>query len=183
MRIEKTNIKGVFIIEPRVFGDDRGYFFESFHRQRFAELTGLDIDFVQDNESKSTKNVLRGLHFQEPPHAQEKLVRVVQGSVLDVVVDLRKGSPTYGHHQKCLLSADNKKQFFVPKGMAHGFLTLEPDTIFSYKCSEYYHPESENGIAWNDGDIGIDWEVVNPLLSEKDKKAMQFADFRSPFSY
>jgi dTDP-4-dehydrorhamnose 3,5-epimerase len=183
MKVEKTAIEGVFIIEPKVFADDRGYFFESFNRKRFCELTGLDVDFVQDNESMSEANVLRGLHFQQPPHAQDKLVRVVRGSVVDVVVDLRVGSPTYGKHDKCFLSADNKRQFFVPKGMAHGFLTLEPGTIFSYKCSDYYYPETETGIAWNDSEIGVNWEVENPILSEKDKKAMSLSDFRSPFRY
>ncbi|MFZ6052634.1 dTDP-4-dehydrorhamnose 3,5-epimerase [Halocola ammonii] len=183
MKIEKTAIRDVLIIEPRVFADERGYFFESFNRKTFVEKTGMDIDFVQDNESMSGAHVLRGLHFQEPPHAQDKLVRVVQGSVLDVVVDLRQGSPTYGKFEKCLLSAENKRQFFVPKGMAHGFLTLEPNTIFSYKCSDYYHPETENGIAWNDPEIGIDWEVEKPLLSEKDQQAMSLSKFRSPFRY
>lgn len=167
----KTDIEGVLIIEPRVFGDERGYFFESFNEERFRAVTGLDIRFVQDNESKSRKGVLRGLHFQREPYAQAKLVRVVRGKVLDVAVDIRKGSPTLGKYVAVELSGDNHRQLFIPKGFAHGYVVLEDDTIFQYKCDEFYHPEAEGGIAWNDPEIGIDWGVAENevILSEKDK--------------
>lgn len=169
MEILAGDIAGLFIIEPKVFGDSRGYFFESFHAERFAQATGYAVNFVQDNESFSQKGVLRGLHRQVEPYAQAKLVRVVQGSVLDVAVDVRPGSPTFGQHQAILLSAENRRQFFIPEGFLHGFLTLEDNTIFQYKCSNYYAPEHEAGIRWNDPDIGIDWGVSDPILSEKDK--------------
>ena len=181
MNYIKTNIEGLLILEPKVFGDDRGYFFESFNQDVFNENVGENIVFKQDNESKSSKNVLRGLHFQKPPYAQGKLVRVIKGSVLDVALDLRKGSKTYGQFEKIMLSESNKKQLWVPAGFAHGFLTLEDHTIFSYKCTETYHPDSEGGIQWNDPDLGIDWGVTNPILSEKDKKTDFFRTFVSPF--
>jgi len=169
MEIIAGELEGLFIIEPKVFGDARGYFFESFHAERFAQSTGSSVQFVQDNESFSQKGVLRGLHRQRPPFGQAKLVRVVQGAVLDVAVDVRPGSPTYGKHQAVVLSAENKRQFFIPEGFVHGFLTLEDNTIFHYKCSNYYAPDCEAGIRWNDPDIGIDWGITDPILSEKVK--------------
>lgn len=183
MNIISTSIDGVFIVEPRVFGDARGYFFESFSARDFAAATGIDVTFVQDNESFSRYGVLRGLHFQLPPHAQSKLVRVVRGAVLDVAVDLRAGSPTYGQHVAVELSADNHRQFFMPKGFAHGFSVLSPEVIFQYKCDDYYHPESEGALAWDDPDLAIDWRlpVDQVLLSEKDKHHPAFRDFLTPF--
>jgi len=185
MEVIKTLIEGVFIIEPRVFGDERGYFFESFNAHEFAEKTGVDITFVQDNESKSRYGVLRGLHFQMPPYTQSKLVRVVKGKVQDVVVDIRKGSPTYGKYEMCELTEDNHRQFFVPKGMAHGFAVLSEEAIFQYKCDDFYHPEAEGAIAWNDPDIAIQWPIPTNqvLLSEKDKKHPFLKDFKSPFNF
>ncbi len=180
MEIKETNIKDLLIIQPRVFPDERGYFFESFNQAKLKEQ-GFDHRFVQDNISKSTKNVLRGLHFQAPPHAQGKLVQVIKGSVLDVAVDIRPGSPTYGEYYSILLSEENKTQLFIPAGFAHGFLTLEDDTIFSYKCTDFYNKESEQSILWNDSDINIKWGVENPTVSEKDRKAIKFQDFKSPF--
>ena len=175
--------EAVLLIAPTVFTDERGYFFESFHQKRFQSLSHStqNVDFVQDNESKSGKNVVRGLHFQEPPHGQGKLIRVIKGSVFDVAVDLRKNSPTYGQHFTSTLSEENKYQMWIPKGFAHGFQTLEEDTIFAYKCTNFYQPESENGILWSDRDLNIEWPLNHPILSEKDKNAMSFKDFRSPF--
>lgn len=172
MAVIKTAIEGVYIIEPTVFGDERGYFFESYNEERFRSETGIDVHFVQDNESRSKRGVLRGLHFQKKPYAQAKLVRVVQGKVLDVVVDIRKESPTFGKHIAVELSGDNHRQLFIPKGFAHGYVVMEDDTVFQYKCDEFYHPEAEGGIAWNDPDIGIDWGVAESdiTLSEKDKR-------------
>jgi dTDP-4-dehydrorhamnose 3,5-epimerase len=183
MEIIKTAIDGVFIIEPKVFGDSRGYFFESFNAKEFAEKTGLDITFVQDNESKSHYGVLRGLHFQNPPYTQSKLVRVVRGKVLDVAVDIRKGSPTYGKYAMCELTEENHRQFFVPKGMAHGFVVLSEVAVFQYKCDDFYHPEAEGAIAWNDPDIGIEWPISeeNVALSDKDKNHPFLKEFSSPF--
>lgn len=181
MQVVKTNIADVFILEPQVFADDRGYFFESFSQQKFEKLTGKSVNFVQDNESLSQQGVLRGLHFQIPPYAQDKLVRVVKGAVLDVAVDIRKNSPSYGQHVVCELSEENKRQLFVPAGFAHGFLTLQDNTIFSYKCSNYYAPASEGCIAWNDKQLNIDWGVKNPVLSNKDKLGISFELFNSPF--
>lgn len=171
MIVTKSNIEGVLILEPKVFGDSRGYFMESFSQRDFAAATGLEVEFVQDNQSLSHKGVLRGLHFQHAPHAQAKLVRVVRGKVLDVAVDLRPSSPTFGGYVAVELSGDNHRQLFIPKGFAHGYLTLEDDTIFQYKCDEYYHPASEGGIAWNDPQIAIDWGVSEEevTLSTKDK--------------
>ncbi|MES2800726.1 MAG: dTDP-4-dehydrorhamnose 3,5-epimerase [Bacteroidota bacterium] len=177
----QTGIEGLLVIEPKVFGDDRGYFFESFNCQEFNVLAGQSIQFVQDNESKSSRGVLRGLHFQNPPHAQGKLVRVVKGSVQDVVVDLRKDSATYGQHFSIVLSEKNKFQMWIPPGFAHGFATLEDDTIFQYKCSEFYFPASEGCILWNDPHLKIDWLINNPILSEKDKKGRTFVELITPF--
>lgn len=171
MRIIQTEIQGVLIIEPDVYGDRRGYFFESFNRKRFEEITGMTIDFVQDNESLSTYGVVRGLHFQKPPRAQAKLVRVVKGRVLDVAVDLRKDSPTYGHHVSVELSDENHRQLFIPKGFAHGFSVLSEEVVFQYKCDDYYAPETEGAVAWDDPDLAIDWQIPAEkiILSEKDR--------------
>ena len=182
MEITKTKIAGLLIIQPRVFGDARGYFFESYHQGRLNEFAGEEVKFVQDNESFSGSNVLRGLHFQKEPFAQGKLVRVVKGRVLDVAVDIRKSSPTYGQHFSIELSEENKTQLYIPVGFAHGFVSLTEETIFQYKCTNYYSPENEGSILWNDQELGIDWKTNNPLISEKDKKALPFSDFISPFS-
>ena len=185
MEVIKTPIDGVLIIEPRVFGDKRGYFFESFNAREFAEKTGLHIAFVQDNESMSHFGVLRGLHFQCPPFAQSKLVRVVKGRVLDVAVDIRKGSPTFGKHVSVELSEENHRQFFMAKGFAHGFSVLSDEAIFQYKCDEFYAPNHEGAIAWNDPELAIDWRIPmnQVLLSEKDMHHPLFREFQSPFSY
>ena len=177
MNVIKTKIEGVVIIEPRVFRDDRGYFFESFSQQRFNELVA-PVTFVQDNESRSTYGVLRGLHFQKPPYAQSKLVRVVKGVVLDVAVDLRKDSPTFGQYEQGLLSEDNKRQFFIPQGLAHGFVVLSPEAVFQYKCDNYYAPQAEGSVRWDDPQININWQLPlgDILLSEKDKKAPLLAE-------
>lgn len=184
MNVLKASIDGVLLLEPRVFGDARGYFFESYNARDFREQTGIDVHFVQDNESRSSYGVVRGLHFQRPPYAQAKLVRVVEGTVLDVAVDIRKGSPTYGTCVAVELSADNKRQFYLPKGMAHGFAVLSETAVFQYKCDEYYHPEAEGAIAWNDPTLAIDWRIARNqvLLSDKDRHHPLFADFNSPFS-
>ncbi len=181
MEIIKTKFKGLFVLKPRVFKDDRGYFFESFNRKKFADLTGVTTNFVQDNQSLSQKGVLRGMHFQKPPHAQAKLVRVITGAVLDVVVDIRQNSPTYGAHYAIELSDQNHHQLYIPEGFAHGFLTLSDHTIFSYKCSDYYHPETEGALLWNDPKLNINWGTENPLVSEKDRNAAIFDSFQSPF--
>lgn len=172
MKVIKTKLEGVVIIEPQVFFDDRGYFFESFSQQRFNEQVA-PITFVQDNESKSSYGVLRGLHFQKPPFAQSKLVRVVKGKVLDVAVDLRKDSPTFGQHESVVLSEENKRQFFIPQGFAHGFAVLSEEAIFQYKCDNYYAPQSEGSVRWNDPTIAIDWQLPEKdiILSAKDEKA------------
>lgn len=180
MQIEKTEIEGLLIIKPKVFEDDRGHFFESFNATIFLE-NGLPTEFVQDNQSLSNKNVLRGLHFQSPPYAQGKLIRVIKGSVLDVAVDLRLLSPTYGKHLVINLSEQNKIMFYIPEGFAHGFLTLEDNTIFSYKCTKFFNKESEGGLFWNDLDLNINWGITNPILSDKDKVAPLFNSFNSPF--
>lgn len=171
MNIKETKLKGCFVIEPIVFGDDRGYFFESFNKQRFKDLTGVNTEFVQDNEAFSNRGVLRGLHFQKEAYAQAKLVRVVKGKVLDVVVDIRKNSSTYGETFSCVLSDQNKKQMFVPRGFAHGYSVLEDNTIFTYKCDNYYHPNAEGGIVYNDSILKIDWMLEGDeiQLSNKDK--------------
>lgn len=171
MKITTTAIEGVVILEPEVFGDERGYFFESFSQREFEEKV-CKTTFVQDNESSSRYGVLRGLHFQKPPHAQAKLVRVVKGKVLDIAVDIRKGSPTFGHHVSTELSGENKRQLFIPRGFAHGFAVLSDEVVFQYKCDNYYVPHSEGGILWNDPALGIDWKLPaeDVILSEKDKK-------------
>jgi dTDP-4-dehydrorhamnose 3,5-epimerase len=181
MRVIEQPMNGLFHLEPTVYGDDRGYFFESFNKKKFEELTGVDVDFVQDNQSKSKKGVLRGLHFQNPPFAQGKLVRVVSGSVLDVVVDIRKQSSSYGEHFKVVLDAKKHNMLWIPPGFAHGFLTLEDDTIFIYKCSEFYNPDSEVCISWNDVSLNINWGVETPLVSSKDSQGLIFKDFDSNF--
>ena len=180
MELVKTSIDGLLIIRPDVFKDERGYFFESYNKERFAKA-GLNMDFVQDNESKSDKGVLRGLHFQKPPYAQGKLVRVIKGSVMDVAVDLRKDSPTYGKWESVVLTEENKLQLWIPEGFAHGFVALEDNTIFNYKCTNVYNKESEGSILWNDPDININWNIDNPILSEKDKISPLFKNFESPF--
>ena len=184
MEVLTTDIEGVYIIKPRVFGDARGYFFESFSKREFEEKVGK-VDFVQDNESMSKKGVMRGLHFQRPPYAQSKLVRCVKGSVLDVAVDIRKGSPTYGKHVAVELTEDNHLQFFIPKGFAHGFVVLSDVAVFQYKCDNFYHPEADGGISILDDSLGIDWEIStqNAILSEKDTKHPLLKDFDSPFDF
>lgn len=170
MELIKTEIEGLFILEPKVFGDARGYFFESYSKRDFKKLTGLDVDFVQDNQSSSSRGVLRGLHFQKGDAAQAKLVSVVEGEVLDVAVDLRPGSPTFGRHAAVLLSGENKRRFFVPRGFAHGFSVLSDHAVFQYKCDNYYAPSEEGAVAWNDPDLAIDWRLAPEeiLLSAKD---------------
>ena len=180
MQVENTPLAGLRIIYPTVFEDARGYFYESFNRDVFFS-NGIQDDFLQDNQSLSQKGVLRGLHFQNPPHAQAKLVRVVLGSVLDIAVDIRKKSPTYGEHFSLVLSATNKTMFYIPEGFAHGFLVLENNTIFSYKCSRVYNKQSDGGILWCDEDLNIDWGIKDPVLSDKDKSAQKFKDFVSKF--
>ncbi|GFZ42088.1 dTDP-4-dehydrorhamnose 3,5-epimerase [Bacteroides nordii] len=169
MNIIKTSIEGVVIIEPRLFKDGRGYFFESFNQREFEEKV-FKTTFVQDNESKSGYGVIRGLHYQKPPFAQSKLVRVIKGAVLDVAVDIRKGSPTFGQHVAVELTEENHRQLFIPRGFAHGFSVLSEEVIFQYKCDEFYHPEAEGVIAWNDTELGIDWKIPRDkvILSEKD---------------
>jgi dTDP-4-dehydrorhamnose 3,5-epimerase len=180
MEIIPTEIPDVCIVKPSIFADDRGYFFESYSHQRFL-AAGLDLNFVQDNESRSSKGVLRGLHFQKPPFAQGKLVRVMRGSVLDVAVDIRKDSPTYGKHVSIVLTGENKYMYWIPAGFAHGFVTLEDDTVFFYKCTNVYDKASEGSIRWNDPDLKINWGIENPILSEKDKVSPLFKDFKSSF--
>ena len=187
INIIQTDIEGVLIIEPKVFGDARGYFFESFSQRDFDEkvvpVLGHKVNFVQDNESMSRYGVMRGLHFQRPPFTQSKLVRCVKGAVLDVAVDIRKGSPTYGQHVAVELTEDNHRQFFVPRGFAHGFAVLSETAVFQYKCDESYHPEVDGGISIVDASLGIDWRIPTDqaLLSEKDTKHPLFKDFQSPF--
>lgn len=187
MEVIKTDIEGVLVIEPRVFNDARGYFFESFSQREFDEkvgaILGHTINFVQDNESMSSYGVMRGLHFQRPPFTQSKLVRCVKGAVLDVAVDIRKGSPTYGMHVTCLLTEENHRQFFVPRGFAHGFAVLSETAVFQYKCDEFYHPEADGGVSVVDDSLGIDWQIPmdKAILSEKDTKHQTLKDFDSPF--
>ena len=180
MEFEKFEINGLFLLKPKVFYDERGYFVESFNKNVIKDV-GIDVDFLQDNESKSAKNVLRGLHFQNAPHSQGKLVRVVKGVVIDVAVDIRRNSPTYGKHVQVELTEFNKFMFFIPSGFAHGFVTLENDTIFSYKCTDFYNKESEGCILWNDADLNINWGVENPIISEKDKFGVKFNSFNTSF--
>ena len=181
---EETFIKDLFVITPTVFGDSRGYFMETYQKEEFA-AAGIDVDFVQDNESKSSYGVLRGLHFQKPPHAQSKLVRVVKGSVLDVAVDIRKGSPTFGKYVAVELSEQNHRQFFIPRGFAHGFVVLTDEVVFQYKCDNFYAPQSEGAVAWNDPDLNIDWKVPADkiLLSDKDRRHPLLKDADWLFDY
>lgn len=180
MELIKTDIEGVFILEPKVFGDNRGYFMETYNENEFKKL-GLNYKFVQDNQSKSKKGVLRGLHFQKT-YPQAKLVRVLEGEVFDVAVDLRKNSPTYGKWVGVILSSENKKQFMIPRGFAHGFVVLSETATFTYKCDEFYHPEDEGGIMWNDKDVAIDWPISEePLLSEKDKNHLSLRESKIGF--
>ena len=184
MEVIKTAIEGLVIIEPKVFGDARGYFFESFSQREFEEKV-RKINFVQDNESMSSYGVMRGLHFQRPPFTQSKLVRCVKGKVLDVAVDIRKGSPTYGQYVAVELSEDNHRQFFVPRGFAHGFAVLSETAIFQYKCDNFYAPQADGGISIKDDSLGIDWKIPteNAILSEKDINHLCLKDFDSPFDY
>lgn len=177
MNVIKTAIEGVFILEPRLFEDARGYFFESFNQREFEEKVGKTV-FVQDNESKSTYGVVRGLHIQKPPYTQSKLVRVVKGSVLDVAVDVRKGSPTFGQHVAVELTGENHRQFFIPKGFLHGFSVLSEEVVFQYKCDNFYAPASEGAVAWDDPDLGIDWRIPadKVILSEKDEHHPRLKD-------
>ena len=183
IHVLKTDIEGVLIIEPKVFGDARGYFLESFNAREFEEKTGLNINFVQDNESMSSYGVMRGLHFQRPPFTQSKLVRCVKGVVLDVAVDIRKGSPTYGQHVAVELTEDNHRQFFVPRGFAHGFAVLSETAVFQYKCDNFYAPQADGGINILDSTLGIDWRIPTDkaLLSEKDTKHVMLKELDSPF--
>lgn len=184
MNVIKTDIEGVVIIEPTVFRDARGYFFESFSQREFEEKV-RPVNFVQDNESMSSYGVMRGLHFQRPPFTQSKLVRCVRGKVLDVAVDIRKGSPTYGQHVAVELTEDNHRQFFVPRGFAHGFAVLSETAIFQYKCDNFYAPQTDGGISIQDDTLGIDWQIPmdKAILSDKDLKHPNLADFDSPFEY
>ncbi|MBO5871770.1 MAG: dTDP-4-dehydrorhamnose 3,5-epimerase [Bacteroidaceae bacterium] len=184
MEIIKTEIEGLLIIEPRIFQDARGYFFESFSQREFEEKVGA-VHFVQDNESMSTYGVMRGLHFQRPPYTQSKLVRCVSGKVLDVAVDIRKGSPTYGCHVAVELTGENHRQFFIPKGFAHGFAVLSERAVFQYKCDEFYHPEADAGISILDESLQIDWRIPAEaaILSDKDTRHALLKDFDSPFSF
>ena len=179
MIIKETYIPGLLVVEPQVFGDSRGYFFESFNAAKFAEQTGIDTQFVQDNESRSSYGVVRGLHMQLPPHAQAKLVRVVEGRVLDVAVDLRKDSPTFGKHFAIELTGENHLQVYIPKGFAHGFSVLSETAVFQYKCDGYYAPASEAAIAWNDPDLAIDWKlpIEAVVLSDKDRNHPSLKEF------
>lgn len=182
MEVTKTNIEGVVIIEPRIFADERGYFFEAFSEREFAEKV-CDCRFVQDNEAKSSYGVVRGLHFQLPPHAQSKLVRVVKGCILDVVVDIRRTSPTFGKHIAVELSDENHRQLFIPHGFAHGYAVLSEEAIVEYKCDDFYHPECEGGIAWDDTTLGIDWQLSTDkiVLSERDKNHPTLAECNTLF--
>lgn len=185
MKIEKTPLVDCYIIHDTVYGDQRGYFFESFNRKTFFSETGMDVDFVQDNQSKSQKGVLRGLHFQEGEHVQAKLVRVLQGKVLDVVVDLRKKSPSYGQSFSMELTEDNHQQLFVPKGFAHGFVVLSETAVFFYKCDNYYNKASERGIIFNDKDLAIDWQLsdTNLILSDKDQVLPTFQEISNSLNF
>ncbi len=184
MEVIRTAIDGVVIIEPHIFRDSRGYFFESYMQREFDEKV-RQVNFIQDNESKSSYGVLRGLHFQRPPFAQSKLVRVIKGAVLDVAVDIRRGSPTFGQHVAVELTEDNHRQFFIPRGFAHGFSVLTDEVIFQYKCDNFYNPQSEGALAWNDPDLGIDWHLPpsDVLLSEKDMKQPRLKDATDLFDY
>lgn len=180
MQVTTTFIEGLKIIQPTVFNDARGYFYEPYNRKTYAEA-GIAEEFVQDNQSFSQKGVIRGLHFQNPPHAQAKLLRILQGSIWDVVVDIRTSSPTYGKYFGIELSAENKTIFYVPRGFAHGFLTLEDNTLLLYKCSDFYNKASEESLIWNDPDVSIPWNISNPILSEKDLKGKTLKELKSRF--
>jgi dTDP-4-dehydrorhamnose 3,5-epimerase len=180
MEVIETKIKDLLIVKPKVFADSRGYFFESYNEGVFKK-NGIDVNFVQDNQSLSNAGVLRGLHLQAPPFAQGKLVRVITGAVLDIAVDIRNGSPTYGEHVAIELNEENKTMFYIPPGFAHGFLTLRDNTIFSYKCTNLYNKESEMTVLWNDSDLNINWNIKDPVLSEKDITGTPFKAFKSPF--
>lgn len=185
MKLIPTDIKDVVIIEPDVFGDNRGYFFESFSQRRFETLLGRSIDFVQDNESCSKEGVIRGLHYQHAPHAQSKLVRVTQGAVLDIAVDIRLGSPTYGNYVAVELSAENHRQLFIPRGFAHGFVVLRGDAVLQYKCDDYYAPECEGTILWNDPTIAVDWQIdpAKVIISQRDSEGKSFDPTKEIFDY
>ena len=185
MKVQETKLKDCFIIHDTVFPDPRGYFFESFNQQRFANLIGLNVSFVQDNQSKSSKGVLRGLHFQQGEHAQAKLVRVLSGSVLDVAVDLRKGSPTFGQWEAVELTGDNHVQFFVPRGFGHGFVVLSDEATFFYKCDNFYNKASEGGLIYNDPHLNIDWQLKEDelLLSDKDKILPTFDEIKDKIEF
>jgi dTDP-4-dehydrorhamnose 3,5-epimerase len=185
MQFEKQSIPEVVLIKPKVFGDERGYFFETFRQDKFEQEIGYQVNFIQDNESKSTKGVLRGLHFQLPPEAQSKLVRVIEGKVLDVAVDIRQGSPTFGKVVTAELSSDNKHQLFIPRGFAHGFVVLSDTAIFAYKVDNYYSPECDRGLAFNDSDLNIDWQIPSEelKLSDKDQKQPGLVSLGSCFEY
>lgn len=180
MEVIETKIEDLLIIKPKVFADSRGYFFESYNADVFKQ-NNITVNFVQDNQSLSSTGVLRGLHFQAPPFDQGKLVRVITGAVLDIAVDIRKDSPTYGEHIAIELTEENKTMFYIPPGFAHGFLTLRDNTIFSYKCTNVYNKLSEGCVLWNDTDLNINWNVANPILSEKDLVGTPFKEFNSPF--
>lgn len=181
MKIIETDLEGLYILEPKVFEDARGYFLESYNKDTFKNI-GIEIDFVQDNQSFSCKGTLRGLHFQKPPYAQAKLVRTITGSILDVAVDIRKKSKTYGKYFSVVLSDKNKNMLYIPEGFAHGFLTLENNTIVQYKCSNFYNKDSEASLIWNDQDVNIDWNLgLEPIISDKDKLGITLKDLNSPF--
>lgn len=184
MEVIETPIPGVLVLEPRIFGDSRGYFFESFSRREFVQKV-METEFVQDNESRSSFGVIRGLHFQKPPFAQSKLVRVVEGAVLDVAVDIRRGSPTFGRHVAVELSGENHRQVFIPRGFAHGFSVLSESVVFQYKCDNFYAPDSEGALAWNDPDLGIDWRIPSEkaILSDKDRRHPRLKDADWLFDY
>jgi dTDP-4-dehydrorhamnose 3,5-epimerase len=182
MEITTTHLEGVLVLTPSVFADERGCFHETWAAQRFAEATGLDLSFVQDNESRSAAGVVRGLHFQAPPHAQGKLVRCSKGRILDVVVDLRRSAPTFGQHVSIELTPENARQVWIPPGFAHGFAALEDDSVLNYKCTALYAPQSEGDLRWDDPDLAIDWGVSHPLLSAKDAVAKSWSEFDSPFA-
>jgi dTDP-4-dehydrorhamnose 3,5-epimerase len=181
MIFHATEIEGLVVIETKKFSDERGYFFESFHQEKFEAYIARKVSFLQENESLSKKNVVRGLHFQKPPFAQGKLVRVPYGKVLDIAVDIRKNSTTYGAVFQIELSQDNGKQLWIPEGFAHGFASLEENSLLSYKCTNYYNKESEDALQWNDKALSIDWGIINPIVSEKDSIAQSFTTFNTPF--
>ena len=180
MKVDETPIEGLLIIQPDVYFDERGYFLETYNKEKWKEL-GINFDFLQDNQSQSSEGVLRGLHFQNPPYAQGKLVSVIAGAVIDIAVDLRKKSKTYGSYFALELSEQNKTIFWIPPGFAHGFVSLQDNTIFSYKCTQVYNKHSEASIRWDDPDLAIDWKIQNPIISEKDRNAPFFKEYISMF--